>query len=385
LTQFVFLTPMLGGPGAPRYPINERPQLIGRSDKVDIPLFEPTVSRQHATIQFKNDEVLLKDLGSKHGTFVNSRRITQTKLKVGDIVVFGLSLVLRLEASDKPVPPPEPLSTITGQYQEFSEAEENDPSVTAIRSMITPKVSSRRSIKPTETFINDLAEDHQQQFDSLRIYQQAAVGVHCLVRLQPMLDQGNALVTGLQDTDRPLDRKQLLSSAQALQEQLQLLAEATAELPKPRLEATSLTDVVQQAMSTITPEVAARHVEIVSDIDPSLWVMVDPLRMTSALVQFLRFACQASPDGSLVEILALRSNRSIVLTISDQGRGFPREILDRLLDPLYTIDSDLETIGLHLNLFLAYHSVMSFGGSIKITSKPNIGSTVRIHLSERLI
>ncbi|CAL9181167.1 unnamed protein product [Musa hybrid cultivar] len=45
--------------------------MFGRIDSCDFVLEHPTISRFHAVLQFKKDEVLLYDLGSTHGTFIN--------------------------------------------------------------------------------------------------------------------------------------------------------------------------------------------------------------------------------------------------------------------------------------------------------------------------
>ena len=58
-------------------------------------LDNPTVSRVHAVAQFRESDgaLLLQDLGSTHGTFVNKERLAPrpewTELRVGDVVQFG--------------------------------------------------------------------------------------------------------------------------------------------------------------------------------------------------------------------------------------------------------------------------------------------------------
>ncbi|KAG6519595.1 hypothetical protein ZIOFF_023089 [Zingiber officinale] len=67
--------------------------MFGRVDLCDFVLEHPTISRFHAVLQFKKDEVLLYDLGSTHGTFVNKVQIKKkvyTGVHVGDVLRFGL-------------------------------------------------------------------------------------------------------------------------------------------------------------------------------------------------------------------------------------------------------------------------------------------------------
>ncbi len=62
---------------------------IGRSSTSDLILTQMSVSRAHAEVVVADGEYVIKDLGSKHGTFLNGQRIEQTKLKNGDRIQLG--------------------------------------------------------------------------------------------------------------------------------------------------------------------------------------------------------------------------------------------------------------------------------------------------------
>ncbi|BAU64917.1 adenylate cyclase, family 3 [Stanieria sp. NIES-3757] len=62
---------------------------IGRLLDNDIVISDSSVSRNHATIEVKPDETIIKDLNSKNRTFVNEVEISQFLLKEGDLVSFG--------------------------------------------------------------------------------------------------------------------------------------------------------------------------------------------------------------------------------------------------------------------------------------------------------
>ena len=63
--------------------------LIGRDPSNYLPLNHPTVSSRHARIDKRGSQLLIQDLGSTNGTFVNGRRITQAVLNAGDVVQIG--------------------------------------------------------------------------------------------------------------------------------------------------------------------------------------------------------------------------------------------------------------------------------------------------------
>ena len=76
--------------------------VIGRSSELDMVLVEDMVSRKHAKITVASGKVTIQDLGSTNGTFVNGEKIKQTRLKEGDRILIGTS-ILKLVASDPSV------------------------------------------------------------------------------------------------------------------------------------------------------------------------------------------------------------------------------------------------------------------------------------------
>ena len=65
---------------------------VGRSSQNDLVLDDPLVSRLHAIFMRRGDVVLLEDLGSHNGTYVNNERMHQIRqLHHGDTITVGSS------------------------------------------------------------------------------------------------------------------------------------------------------------------------------------------------------------------------------------------------------------------------------------------------------
>jgi pSer/pThr/pTyr-binding forkhead associated (FHA) protein len=65
--------------------------VLGRRDASDLVLADPHVSLAHARIKRRQGAVLLEDLGSTNGTFVNGERLSTARaLRHGDEVSFGM-------------------------------------------------------------------------------------------------------------------------------------------------------------------------------------------------------------------------------------------------------------------------------------------------------
>ena len=68
--------------------------VIGRSDEADITIGDPYASDFHLRMTSKDGRIVLNDLGSTNGTYVNGRRITApTDLARGDAVQVGKTVM----------------------------------------------------------------------------------------------------------------------------------------------------------------------------------------------------------------------------------------------------------------------------------------------------
>src|SRR5713226_7956761 len=78
------------------FPLKPEKQIvIGRSGELDMVLVEDMVSRKHAKINTNAGKITIEDLGSTNGTFVNGEKIKHARLKEGDRILIGTS-ILRL-------------------------------------------------------------------------------------------------------------------------------------------------------------------------------------------------------------------------------------------------------------------------------------------------
>src|SRR4051812_21428150 len=65
------------------------PSTIGRGRGTSIVLPHPLVSRQHCELYEASGRIMVRDLGSLNGTFVNNQRITESALGPGELLTVG--------------------------------------------------------------------------------------------------------------------------------------------------------------------------------------------------------------------------------------------------------------------------------------------------------
>ncbi|OIP40158.1 MAG: GGDEF domain-containing protein [Deltaproteobacteria bacterium CG2_30_63_29] len=75
-----------------KYPLSRSSTLIGRSPKTDIMLDGDSISRNHAMIVNEGARIIVRDLGSTNGTYVNDVPIKEIELRDADQVKIGRTI-----------------------------------------------------------------------------------------------------------------------------------------------------------------------------------------------------------------------------------------------------------------------------------------------------
>jgi pSer/pThr/pTyr-binding forkhead associated (FHA) protein len=81
----------------------QAPAVVGRSSKADVRLTDPWISRVHCELSLQDGKLLVRDLESRHGVFVNEQRVRQAELHPGDVLLLGVTR-FRLEYDSTPAP-----------------------------------------------------------------------------------------------------------------------------------------------------------------------------------------------------------------------------------------------------------------------------------------
>jgi len=201
--------------------------IIGRHSTNDIPLPDRTVSKRHAVIGRVRGQAVVKDLGSRNGTFVNGQKVEKAILACGDRLKVG-SVMLRFFQEDE-----------TSQRKDA----ENSTAPPCVQKLGACLVEA--GIIDEMTLLGALGEDEKS----------------------PTIDQ-MLIDLGLLDDD---------NRARALSRQLKLpfISLKERELP-------------QQVTSLVTAEVARTHVVVPVELAGAklLVAMADPL--DSSAIQVLR-------------------------------------------------------------------------------------------------
>ena len=85
------------------YELKVETTTVGRVSDNAFEIAEASVSSHHAEIILRGNDILIRDLGSTNGTFINGEKITEAVLKPGQTLRFG-TIDLQLDTGDGAVP-----------------------------------------------------------------------------------------------------------------------------------------------------------------------------------------------------------------------------------------------------------------------------------------
>ena len=76
-----------------RRTVTRLPAVLGRDPGSDVRLADPSASRTHCALNEINGTLVVRDLGSKHGVFVNGQKVDESHALPGDWLTLGRTRV----------------------------------------------------------------------------------------------------------------------------------------------------------------------------------------------------------------------------------------------------------------------------------------------------
>ena len=114
----------------------------------------------------------------------------------------------------------------------------------------------------------------------------------------------------------------------------------------------------------------------------SVWIEIDTDKMTQVIDNILNNAIKYSPDGGKITVTMKTTDDQMILSISDQGLGIPKQDLPRIFDRFYRVDRARSRAqgGTGLGLSIAKEIIKQHNGFIWAKSEHGKGSTFTIVL-----
>lgn len=149
---------------------------------------------------------------------------------------------------------------------------------------------------------------------------------------------------------------------------------------KPVLSRMDAAALVTAALESSRPRIEASGIDLQVTVDRDLpHVMADPSQIEQVLSNLMSNAVSATPRGGRIVVAVHQTEGYIDVSVSDTGRGIPREYLPRLFGKFMQVPGGA-TGNAGLGLAISRQIVQAHGGDIRAASEPGHGATLTFTL-----
>jgi PAS domain S-box-containing protein len=149
-------------------------------------------------------------------------------------------------------------------------------------------------------------------------------------------------------------------------------------------------DIINEIIPFLIKEIADKGIRFIETYHPQLpKIQVDKTQIHQVFLNLFLNAIQAMPNGGELKIEASPTlstsvegfkQNFIKVVISDTGRGIPPHIVHKIFDPFFTTKPK----GIGLGLSITYQIIKKHGGTVKVESQWEKGTSFIINLPEML-
>jgi PAS domain S-box-containing protein len=149
-------------------------------------------------------------------------------------------------------------------------------------------------------------------------------------------------------------------------------------------------DIINEIIPFLMKEIADKGIHFTETYHPQLpKIKVDKTQMHQVFLNLFLNAIQAMPNGGELQIEASPmssnpledfKNKFIKVIISDTGKGIPPHMIQKIFDPFFTT----KPRGIGLGLSITYQIIKKHGGTIKVESQWERGTSFIINLPETM-
>lgn len=138
----------------------------------------------------------------------------------------------------------------------------------------------------------------------------------------------------------------------------------------------SISSLIAEAMEEVHPTADAKGQVLLFDLEPDLpRVRMDEGMIRRVLINLIENASKYTHGQGEIRVKAKKEGASILVSVSDQGLGIPKEEQERIFEKFTRIQTEARPKGLGLGLAFCRLAVEAHAGKIWVESEESQGST----------
>jgi signal transduction histidine kinase len=148
-------------------------------------------------------------------------------------------------------------------------------------------------------------------------------------------------------------------------------------LPKLQRERVTLNDILAAKLEFLAPLFNSARVAVATEFEPGLpAIQADPDQLWQAILNLIRNALEAMPDGGTLRLRTASEADEVVLQLADTGKGMSEEARSHIFRPFFTT----KPLGTGLGLTLTQQIIIEHRGRIECASVAGRGTTFSLSL-----
>lgn len=151
------------------------------------------------------------------------------------------------------------------------------------------------------------------------------------------------------------------------------------------LQKEDINSILQEVVAELTPFAKHSRISLIFDYNDKLEAIVDKDKLSVCFRNIITNAIKFSPFDTQVTINCYEIDRRVVIEIGDHGIGIASDEMDKIFNKFYRTERGRQKhlYGTGLGLAITKKFIDAMGGKIYVTSKPNIGTQIKIVLRNK--
>jgi signal transduction histidine kinase len=158
------------------------------------------------------------------------------------------------------------------------------------------------------------------------------------------------------------------------------IAKAESRSSTELFESVDISRLVQDVLEFYQPVIEKKHLFLCMDIpEAPLVLRGDKQLLSQAMVNLIDNACKFTPKGGRIEVRLEREGNKILLTVADSGIGIPAELLEKVKERFFRMDTSRHTAGHGLGLSIVNAVAVLHQGALALEDNfPGLKATLTL-------
>jgi len=144
----------------------------------------------------------------------------------------------------------------------------------------------------------------------------------------------------------------------------------------PQLKVVVLHDIIMKAYRFTANSINMERIRFSLDSNSDMLVLADPEQLERVFINLFANAVEAMEEGGDLSVRVTQEDNSVIIDISDSGKGIAGDALEKIFEPFYTTKDK----GTGLGLAIVFNIINKHNGKIAIRSEEGKGTTFSITL-----